>query len=189
MVDPWDAYYKKIDNLRSRPNRALFWDTIMGQTQARVVVEIGCGDGLNLEHIKAPTVIGIDSYEPSLELARHHLGTRVMLLRGDARNLDQWGERSVDLAITCTTLQHIADDTECRAAIRELTRISREWVLVMEYEADERTPVAWRGDPEGIVKRPWGKMLEANGLTIQGTGFLAHDCDAFDDVTWYLCKR
>lgn len=189
MVTPWDAYYKKLDNLRSRPGRARFWHMIINMTQPIVVVEVGCGDGLNLEHIIAPTLIGIDSYAPSLQLAHDRLNNGTILMERDARNLRPWPDRFSDLAFTCTTLQHIADDEQCRTALRELIRISREWVLVMEYEAEERTPIAWRGSSEGIVKRPWGKMLEREGLTIHGTGFLPHDDDAFDDVTWYLCKR
>ena len=185
----WEAYYKYADNLRSRPKRAWFWDMILAQTRPRVVIEVGCGNGLNLEHIIAPVVIGVDSYEPSLELARQRLKNGALLMPGDARALRLWPDRFADLSFTCTVLQQIADDEECHSALRELIRVSREWVMVMEYAADKRTEVLWRGNPKGIVKRPWGKMLEAEGVGVYGTGFLPYDQHAFDDVTWYLGKR
>lgn len=189
MVNPWDAYYKYADNLRSRPKRAWFWDMIIAQTRPIVVIEVGCGNGLNLEHITAPIVIGIDSYEPSLELARRRLTNGTLLMPGNALDLRPWPDHIADLAFTCTVLQQISDDEDCHTALRELIRVSREWVMVMEYDAAERTEVLWRGDPKGIVKRPWGKMLEAEGVRVHGTGFLPYDQDAFDDVSWFLGKR
>lgn len=188
MVNPWGAYYAKPDNLRSRPARSQFWEKVIAHTTPNVVVEIGCGDGLNLEHIKAPVRIGVDNYLPALLLAHERLNNGTILLELDAARLP-WPDRFADLVFTCTTLQHLADDDRCRSALRELIRISRDWVLVMEYEAHERTPVAWRGSPQGIVKRPWGQMLEAEGVKIVASGFLAHDPDGFDDVTWYLGRR
>lgn len=149
------------------------------------MLEVGCGNGLNLEHIHVPELTGIDSYEAVLPAARYRV-PRAFIWRGDIRaGLGRDKTEAFDLAISCTVLQHIADDAQCLHAIRELYRVSRKWVLVMEYDAKERMPIEWRGSPEGIVKRPWASLLTG---TFTAWGLLEED-DDFDSVSWWLVRK
>lgn len=164
----------------------------MRDTAARSVLEVGCSVGLNLEHLVhlCPEVAGVDIHQPAVEEARRRLEgspARVRLERADATALP-FGDADFDLSFTSATLQHIADDAACGRAIRELVRVSRAWVLVMEFGADERTAVAWRGMAEGIVKRPWGALLAASGLAVTASGHL-DDPEGFYDLDWWLCRR
>lgn len=161
----------------------------MKETHPSEVLEAGCGNGLNLQHI-APrmrfagtgAVYGIDTSDDALALARERMPS-ARVSHGDICAIP-YRDARFDLVISCTVLQHLGD-ADCAQAIRELYRVSRMWILVMEYDATERTPVAWRGSPEGILKRPWASML--NG-TFKSWGALGED-QGFDDVSWWLVKK
>lgn len=188
----WQAYHEKADNLRSRPQRSRFWERIVRTTEARAVLEVGCSVGLNLEHLVrlCPRVTGVDIHAPALEEARRRVADTPALVHlelADARALP-FSASAFDLAFSSATLQHIADDASCEHAMRELARVSRSWILVMEFGASERTPVAWRGLAEGIVKRPWGTLLEAQSLTIVDRGYVDVP-DGFYQLDWWLCRK
>lgn len=155
---------------------------IADETGALAVLEAGCGNGLNLEHMRGIEVYGIDTNDAALAMAKDR-APRVRVQTADICAIPFRAGR-FDLAISCTVLQHLGDG-DCEKAISELYRVSSMYVLVMEYDAPTRTPVMWRGDPEGIIKRPWATMLHG---TFKRWGVLGAD-QGFDDVSWWLVRK
>jgi SAM-dependent methyltransferase len=101
----------------------------------RVVMELGCGPGGNLEWLLAnrrpARVIGVDISATMLRLAADRLGERATLLKTDGDVLPL-PDASVDLAYTVTVLQHNTAEKQLTAIAHELARITRGAIVLME---------------------------------------------------------
>jgi SAM-dependent methyltransferase len=183
----WNSYYSDHPpEYDAAPGRRRFWASIVDLTHPRSVLEVGCGAGINLEHLAVlgvPVIIGRDAYQPAIAACRSRLPDADL---GVAHATE--GGPAADLVVSACVLQHIADDRTCERALEAMIRSARRHVLVIEYEAPVRTPVLWRGDPEGIVKRPWGDLL-AHALDGKGeiirSGVLTPD-DGWQNAAWHL---
>jgi pseudaminic acid biosynthesis-associated methylase len=162
----WSGEFGDAYTARNRVDwraRIKFWRTVMDETGARSVYEFGCNAGWNLSAIRRlfPDVElwGHDVNERAVQQARW-AGLRGVQL-GSGPGLDGG---SVDLAFTAGVLIHIAPD-ELEAFMGEVVRVSAQYVLAVEYEAEQEEALDYRGHTERLWKRPYGKLYEAMGLT------------------------
>jgi ubiquinone/menaquinone biosynthesis C-methylase UbiE len=108
------------------PNVFRNWDL----AGCRSLLELGCGVGAELAHIRSlwpgVSLTGIDRSEGHLGAARENLSARkacedIALVRGDARMLP-FADGSFDAAVTVWMLEHVADPRRILAeALRVLT--------------------------------------------------------------------
>jgi pseudaminic acid biosynthesis-associated methylase len=176
----------QIDERRER-----FWSGLLDRFQVGNVLEVGCGQGGNLRplarRLQPEDIWGVDVNILALDRARRHApGSN--LVRAPARDLpfrDGW----FDLVFTAGVLIHQPDDTLSHV-IAEVVRCSRRYVLWIEYHADERVEVPYRGQSGALIKRDYGRLYRevAPGLEVRDQGFLGHD-EGFDNATWQLLEK
>ena len=99
----------------------------------RSVLELGPGPGGNLQLLRelgARELIGCDIAPEMIAIARRNLGDDVDLRLLDGPSLPL-GDRSVDISLTVTVLQHNPDDA-VRSLIAELARVTRHRIELIE---------------------------------------------------------
>ena len=105
-------------------------------------IEIGSNVGANLQwvvrHIPPADVYGVDVNQTALRRLRRRLpGVNAVASR--ARDLP-FRDRWFDLAFTCGVLIHQPEST-LPLVMSEVVRVSRRYVLAVEYYAEESTEV------------------------------------------------
>jgi SAM-dependent methyltransferase len=105
---------------------------------SKIVLEVGCGPGGNLleigQHRSPEKLLGVDISQTMIEiatgnLARHNVAAEFHKINGVTL---PFADRSIDLSYTVTVLQHNTDGTALKALVREMCRVTRETIVVME---------------------------------------------------------
>ena len=133
----------------------------------RAVLDVGCGEGAWLPHLRAlrPHVdyLGLD---PS-EYVVQRYGASRNIRRASFGELPSLRlDRTFDLVI-CADVLHYVPDTEIRAGVEEIVRVAR-GVVYFEVLTKEDDVI---GDLDGFLKRPakWYRtQFEKAGLTAAG---------------------
>ena len=184
-----DAYIER--NEGSGGERARFWRHLLEKHPVGRVLEIGCNVGGNLEWIAKAVppreVYGIDISETALSKLRTKLPT-INALWSPARQLpfrDMW----FDLVFTAGVLIHQPDAT-LPVVMAEAVRCSRRYVLALEYFAEERQEVHYRGNEGALFKRDYGRLYMESfpELALVERGFLGKS-EGWDDVTYWLFEK
>ena len=137
-----DDYVKR--NPTPNQLREPFWRAVLEETGAQSVLEVGCGIGSNLSHmLHVPTLYGVDVHQPSLDRARENTQGKAKLYKGSATALP-FPQRSIELVITSGLLIHIAQDALPRV-VKEIGRVSSQYVLLVEYMDSHRRVIPWHG--------------------------------------------
>ena len=100
-------------------------------------------------------------------------------------------DSSVDLTFTAGVLIHIAPDDLGRA-VDEIIRVSRKYVLCIEYFSHTPEDIVYHGQKGLLFKRDFGGFYldRFPNLEIVNYGFLwQREFRIFDDLTWWLFKR
>lgn len=151
-----------------------FLDTI--DFEGKVVLELGFGPGGNLAHIarnhRPAKLLGVDISDKMLELATRTLGTheRVELRKIDGTTLP-FADRSVDLAFTVTVLQHNTDETMFRSLVRELCRVTRDMLVIME-DIGRSPQASGTGDWVGRRMDVYERAFAEHGFKLDAAEFL-----------------
>lgn len=91
-----------------------------GSRQDRRALDLGCGTGLNLEHLERyATTTGTDYFEEALDFCRERGHT--LLCKADAAHIP-FADRYFDIATALDVIEHLDDDL---AALRELYRVMK----------------------------------------------------------------
>jgi pseudaminic acid biosynthesis-associated methylase len=173
-------------NRVSAQKRIPFWTNVLGATQARSVLDVGCNAGWNLQAIKSidPTIVaaGIDVNSDAVGEARsNELDARVASIYQAA----QLFPAAFDLVCTSGVLIHIPPES-LREAMLNIIAASKRWVLAVEYESSEEEEIVYRGNTERLWKRPFGRLYENLGLET----VVESDAQGFDRCrTWLMVKR
>ncbi len=182
--------YTERNVLDRRTREPAFREMFAGLALERVL-EVGCNRGHNLatlaDGLRIPGVFGIEPGEHALELARN-ASPRAFVLPGRAEALpfrDQW----FDLVFTCGVLIHVPP-AGLDAALAEIVRCSRRYVLAVEYFAPEETRIDYRGHSELLWKRDYAAEYcrRHSELRVLRKGYL-DSADGFDHSTWWLFER
>ena len=117
----------------------------------RSVLEVGCGLGdLLIEAAKyqPKELYGVDGDKELVAEARRYTeGTGAEISVADVRNLP-FPEKSFDIVLVMYELQHLYDKYELAKVIQEVTRVSRQWVVLVEQTAPKRI------EKEGLTLHP-----------------------------------
>ena len=169
-----------------RPARIDTWRKILpaGVTRA---LEVGCNVGWNLTYLArlgVPELVGIEPQTYAVERARRR-STEYAVLPGAAYELpfrDNW----FDLAFTSGVLIHIGP-ADLGRALDELYRVSRRWIIAIEYDHANEVEIEYRGHAGALWKRDHGAAWQARypALAKRATGRLG-DADGYDDCTFHL---
>lgn len=142
---------------------------------SKMVLEVGCGPGGNLLEIAASRpakLIGVDISQAMVDLARENLSGQegiVELHKIDGTSLPL-PDRAVDVTFTVTVLQHNTDPLMFQALVRDICRVTRTIVLLIEDTGTDSGPVA--SDRSGLA-RP----VSAYESECRKHGFRLNACD------------
>jgi pseudaminic acid biosynthesis-associated methylase len=159
----------------------------------RSIVEVGANVGLNLRALRSLTDAELWAVEPNGR-ARNALVADGVVPRervADAAAGDlPFQDGAFDLAFTSTVLIHVAEDAIARA-IDELYRVSRRYILCIEYFAPVTTEIRYRGHDDLLWKRDYGGLLwDAHAdLELVADGFFWKRTTGLDNVNWWLFRK
>jgi len=159
---------------------------------ARKILEVGCNRGYNLRAIEEvfrykEEIVGIEPNTHALRLARNS-DTEIELLEGNAYSIP-FEENYFDLCFTSGVLIHIPPE-KVDTALREIHRVSKRYILSIEYYSDEEEKIEYRGEEEMLWKRDFCSYFKSQfpGLPLIRKGYWGPE-NGFDRCHWWLLKK
>jgi pseudaminic acid biosynthesis-associated methylase len=142
-----------VRNDRDRPERVEAWRQILSGIAPRRVLEVGCNVGWNLVYLDRLGVPELYGIEPQAEAVVRGRARRPELnvLVGTAFDLP-FRDRFCDLVFTSGVLIHIAPGS-LGVALDEIYRVSRRWIVAIEYDGPVEQEIAYRGHGAALWKR------------------------------------
>lgn len=164
-----DQYVKR--NRVDWRGRIPFWENVLKMTGARSVFELGTNAGWNLSAIRRihpdVAVMGVEINEMARRQAQA-CGLAV------SASIEAWPNNHVDLTFTAGVLIHVAPD-DLEQTMEKLVNISSQYVMAIEYAAEQEEEVNYRGHTGKLWRRPYGKLYQDHGLKLvdmlPATGF------------------
>lgn len=173
-----------------KPARITTWRRILDGIAVERALEVGCNVGWNLRYLKACGVGDVWGVEPQrYAIVRARSKTpELTMVPGTAFDLpfrDGW----FDLSFTSGVLIHIGP-ADLGRALDELYRVTRRWLVVIEYDHPEEVEVAYRGKTHALWKRNHGHVIAERfpQLTLRRSAFLGEDA-GYDDCTFHLFEK
>jgi spore coat polysaccharide biosynthesis protein SpsF len=157
------------------------------------ILEVGANIGRNLRALSALTGAELYGLEPNAKARQQLVADGVVkaanALDGTAQAIPL-KDGAVDLAFTSGVLIHIHPN-ELPAGCRELARVARRYVVVIEYFADQPSTIEYRGRSDLLFKRDFGGFLmdTVPGLTPLDCGFFWRRTSGLDNLTWWLFEK
>lgn len=158
----------------------------------KLVLEVGCNRGHNLvalADILDPDtdIIGVEPNRYALELARQ-ASSKVGVLHGHAFDIP-FKDGYFDLVFTAGVLIHISL-ADLPLALAEIYRVSRRYILAIEYFAETETVIQYRGYDNLLWKRNFVHCYQSQfpDLALRGNGYLGAE-QGFDRSHWWLMEK
>lgn len=177
-------------NDREIPARRRSWAHMLENITTSSILEVGCNVGWNLAYLRDLGREGLAGIEPqayAVERARLRL-PGCDIRQGNAFALP-FPDVSFDLVFTSGVLIHIHGD-DLGTAMEEICRVSRRYVLYVEYDAAQETPIEYRGVPDALWKRDhhaaWLAAHPELRVVKRGHWDAA---DGYDDCGWCLFEK
>ena len=172
------------------PARRKSWERMLSGIKTESILEVGCNVGWNLTYLSALGRRGLAGVEPqpyALARAKQRLA-QCQLSEGSAFALPS-PDRSFDLVFTSGVLIHI-HAADLRRALAEMYRVSRRYILYIEYDAQSEQAIGYHGESNALWKRDHcAAWLSAYPeLRIIKKGHWAASA-GYDDCTWCLFEK
>ena len=162
-----DAYQEsKGSDWKSVKQRSLvfgdIFQTMENKSQAfpESIIEVGAGCGDNLRAIdmiyeRTRSPVKLMACDPN-EAARAACKDVATALPGDLDQLP-YNDGAADLVFTSGVLIHVPP-TNLDRAMTEMYRVSKRWILSIEYFNTTPEEIVYRGETEKMWRRDWGEM-------------------------------
>jgi pseudaminic acid biosynthesis-associated methylase len=157
------------------------------------IIEVGggCGDNLRAidmiyERSRAP--IKLMSCDPNEE-ARKAMRDIATVLPGDLSALP-YNDGAADLVFTSGVLIHVPP-ADLPRAMAEIHRVSKRWILSIEYFNNVLEEIQYRGQDGMMWRRDWGEawLEQFPALKPLGYGFAWRRMTGLDSLTWFLFDK
>jgi hypothetical protein len=160
--------YKRVKFLRRFLDQIDFTD--------RTILEIGPGPGGNLKHIathhRSKLLVGADISQKMCDLSARNLTdfANVQLYKTTGTDLPL-ADQSIDLSFTVTVLQHVTDGAMVSALIRNICRVTKSVIVIMEN-------IGWHQELSGCDSytgrtiQVYRDAFAAHGFQMQNVQFL-----------------
>lgn len=177
-------------NDREQPERVAAWRRVLDGIAPARVLEVGCNVGWNLQYLERLGVrelYGIEPQPGAVERARQRRPA-YNVLHGTAFDLP-FRDGLFDLVFTSGVLIHIAPDALGRA-LDEIARVSRRWIVAIEYDHPSEQEVAYRGHAGALWKRDHGAAWQTRHPALRLVRRLELGADqGYDDCTAHLFEK
>ncbi len=166
------------------------WHYMLAEVDTESILEVGCNVGWNLTYLDGHGRSGLAGVEPqsyAVSRARKRL-PNCQLVQGNAFNLP-FDDNSFDLVFTSGVLIHIHGD-DLERAFAEMYRVSRRYLLYIEYDAEHETAISYHGKESALWKRNHrGAWLAAYpDLVTVKQGHWDHAA-GYDNCSWCLFEK
>ncbi len=192
-----DGYTDRNANTREQIEaRVALWARITGRLDGappRSILEVGANIGNNLRALRQLTSAEFFAVEPNEKARQILIDDGVVgeknLRSGFAAAIDL-PDAAVDLAFTSGVLIHIHPD-DLPASCAEIHRVTRRYIVCIEYFADKPEELTYRGHDERLFKRDFGAMWldEHPDLQVVDYGFVWKRVTGLDNMTWWLFEK
>lgn len=172
------------------------WTRVLEATQgrpAKTIFEGGANIGLNLRALRRLTDARFIALEPNAKARQRLLDDKIVepgdVMDGLLSKIDL-PDASVDLSFTSGVLIHVPPK-DLLASIGELVRVSRRYVVCIEYFSDKPEEIPYRGQTEALFKRDFGSFYLENfpQLRVLDYGFAWKAMTGLDNLTWQLFEK
>jgi pseudaminic acid biosynthesis-associated methylase len=182
------AYTDRND--RDKPARVGAWRMLLADITPTCVLEVGCNVGWNLvylERLGVPELYGIEPQPEAVERARQRRPT-FNVLHGTAFELPL-RDRLCDLVFTSGVLIHIAP-ASLGDALDEIYRVSRRWIVAIEYDQPREQEIRYRGHAAALWKRDHGAAWQTRHPDLRLVRRLHLGGEhGYDDCTAHLFEK
>jgi pseudaminic acid biosynthesis-associated methylase len=166
-----------------------FIQTMLNGLAISSALEIGCNRGHNLLALTRvlggeADVVGIEPNRHARESARSS-SPKIAVLEGQATDLP-FKDGTFDLVMTAGLLIHISLE-QLPQVMREIYRVSRRYVLAVEYFAEQETVIPYRGHDNLLWKRDFLGHYQTHfpDLILARSGYF----EAWDRCNWWLLEK
>lgn len=156
------------------------------------VLEVGCNRGHNLVALaellgEGSEVVGVEPNKYALEIARAS-SVKIGVLYGHASDLP-FKDEYFDLVFTAGVLIHVRL-LDLAAALTEIYRVSKRYILAVEYFAEEETNVSYRGHENLLWRRDFLMHYQSQfpSLALIRNGHVGPK-EGFGKSRWWLLER
>jgi pseudaminic acid biosynthesis-associated methylase len=193
QLDLWRSEFGRAytdRNDHEKPERVDAWRRLLDGITPERVCEVGCNVGWNLEYLRrlgVTEMFGIEPQAHAVERARWR-GPAFNVIQGTAFDLpfrDGW----FDLAFTSGVLIHISPKT-IGAALDELYRVSRRWIVAIEYDDPIEQEIKYRGHEAALWKRDHGALWRSRYPSLHELRTLElGPANGYDNCTAHLFEK
>lgn len=175
---------------------AQVFERIIGSRRLTSVLEVGANLGINLAAMAKLSggAWELHGLEPNPTAYRALTSNPALKLAG-AYNCDAYSiplpDSSIDLGFTCGVLIHIPPE-RLSNALSELYRVSRRYLLCIEYFSHNPEALPYRGEMGLLFKRDFGAFYldQFPALKVCSYGFIwQREFKHYDNLNWWLFEK
>ncbi len=165
----------------------------MGTETPKSILEVGANIGLNLRALRPVSDAEFYAVEPNAKARERLVHDNVVdpdrVFDAAATELPV-RDGCVELSFTNGVLIHISPDDLLRSC-HEIHRVSRKYVLCIEYFAAEPERKRYQGLDDLLFKRDFGSFYLDNfsDLEVVDFGFFCKPATGLDNTTWWLFRK
>jgi len=195
QVNIWAGDFGDDYTERNQPDwrlRLAAFRAMLDDLPVASVLEVGCNRGHNLQAIRhllgaEAALVGIEPNERARKIANDSVAG-AEILPGTVGDLPFDDDR-FDLVFTAGVLIHVPPAALARS-LREICRVSRRFVLAIEYFDEVDTEIEYRGNKDLLWKRDFPRHFRAErrDLTLIRSGYWEQN-DGFDRSHWWLFEQ
>ncbi len=155
-------------------------------------LEVGCNVGQNLVALShfVEDLHGVEPNQQVCEMARSNAALKQADIRCGHGGELPFEDNSIDLVFTCGVLIHVAPENLGKV-VDEIVRVSKRYVVCIEYFSSDPVAVSYRGKEDYLFKRDFGSFyLERHPqLRVRDYGFFWKPLDNSDNTNWWLFSK
>jgi pseudaminic acid biosynthesis-associated methylase len=156
------------------------------------MLEVGCNRGHNLVALRqilgaGADICGVEPNSYALDLARS-AEPAARVVQGSAFDLP-FEDGYFDLVMTAGVLIHL-DPRDLPRGLAEIYRVSRRYILAIEYYAEKDTEIPYRGQEGLLWKRDYRRdyQQQFSDLRLLRNGYCSAD-QGLDRCDWWLLEK
>lgn len=190
-----DEYTDRNEKVNDTDIRSDFWYEVLRNCdnpwdKPGTLLEVGANIGRNLSTISLSFPdVHLAGLEPN-ESARNKLqNTADEIVEGTATDI-QLPDESKDLVFTCGVLIHIPPE-ELLKACSEIYRVSKNWIVTVEYYSRHLQEIPYHGRDNMLWKRDYGRYWLKHFPSLEpiACGFAWKPLTGLDDLTWWIFRK
>ena len=163
----WERRYRRGRNSGSGSYgvnalfKAKFLNTFVDETGVHTVIELGVGDGAQLELAEYKQYVGVDVSKTAIQICKKRFcadGTRRFF---DAEERNSWMIiDGYDLSLSLDVVFHLVEDSVYENYMRDLFNLSKKFVIIYSWNDESLVPL-WSNYPH-VRRRKFTDWINSN---------------------------